>query len=381
MKRISPIVFLMLLFSFSYSQPVGSVSMIHTHSARTFDKGRLEVKTDMNFFTRATQFVGKGQTPQNFTANNYWLVAAGFSLTYGFSDNFDVTIAPKIYQDTHYANEYNLPGDVFITVKGGSFAFAKRKFYAAGMAHLRLGTGEVHNYPFAEYASGATEYGFTGALSYYMDPYLPDRALNAHLNLGWWNHNEAGNVVYSEGSREYKATANSHEFQFASGLAYPTAMFDFMLELNGIIYIQDPDPFVYSKEDWFYLTPGVRYKPADWLTMNLGMDLRVWGTDDYTNYNLVSRKTNKDYNLPNYAAWKIHMGVNVRILPFVPQRRTSAQIEKDEFKKRIKFFQEIVQDRERTDDVQEELDKLKEEREAAERELEELKQILQEEEK
>ena len=42
------------------------------------------------------------------------------------------------------------------------------------------------------------------------------------------------------------------------------------------------------------------------------------------------------------------------------------------------FFQKIVEERQRSEDVQEELDRLKDERKEAERELEELKQIMDE---
>ncbi|MBD3224942.1 MAG: hypothetical protein GF313_09440, partial [Caldithrix sp.] len=198
MKKLS-LILLVVLVASAISQPrFGGRSLIHTQSARTFEKGHLELKTNMNFFTRATEFVGSGEQP-NFQANNYWLVAGNFALTYAFTDHVDFTIMPRLYQDTHYANEYNVPGDIFLAAKIGTFAFANRKLYGGLISNIRLATGEQHNYPFAEYASGSTEYGFMGALSYYMDPYLPERAFNAHLNVGWWNHNEAGNMVYDVG--------------------------------------------------------------------------------------------------------------------------------------------------------------------------------------
>jgi len=150
------------------------------------------------------------------------------------------------------------------------------------------------------------------------------------------------------------------------------------LESNGIVYINQPDKFVYSRENWFYLTPSIKYKPFDWISMDLGMDIRLVGADNTTSG--VPNKTNPDLNLPNYAPWKVHLGLNMRILPFAPPRKTTAEVEREQFKKRVEFFQGIVEDRERTNDVQEQLDKLKQERAAAEKELEELKQIMQEEE-
>lgn len=363
-----------LLYGTVFSQPPnGSRSLTHTQSARTFDSGRLEVHSNMNFFTRASEFIGSGQVPANFNAVNYWLVAGNLAITYGILEHFDFTVAPRVYQDTHYKNEYNLPGDIFLTFKLGSFDFMQRHFYGGLLTNVRLATGEVHNYPFTEYASGATEYGFTGALSYFMDSYLPDRSMNFHLNLGWWNHNEAGVEVY----KNMKATKNSSELQYALGFVYPTDMFDYRLEVFGTSFITQPDEFVYSRENYTYVTPSIRYKAFSWMTMDLGIDIRVSANENTTKG--VPDKTPKDMNLPNYAAWRVQMGVNITLLPFVPQRKTTAEIERDQFNKRVEFFQKIVEDRQKAENVQEELDKLKEERKDAEKELEELKQILEEE--
>ena len=384
MRNISLVIFLLVSMAAFAQPPLGSRSMIHTQSARTFDSGRLEVHSNMNFFTRATEFIGSGQAPSNFHAVNYWLVAGNLAITYGILDNLDFTIAPRVYQDTHYKNEYNLPGDIFMSLKLGSFAFMRRHLYGGVMANVRLGTGEVHNYPFTEYASGATEYGFTGALSYFLDPYLPDRSFNAHLNLGWWNHNEAGKPVFKFESPfgthqvgdELIATKNSTEFQYAFGLVYPTAMFNYNLEFYGISYITEPDEFVYSRENYMYLTPSIRYKAFSWVSMDLGIDIRLSKDENTTKG--VPDKTPEKYDLPNYAAWRVHMGLNITLLPFTATKKTPAQVEREQFNKRVEFFQKIVQEREKAEDVQQELDRLKEERQEAEKELEELKQILEE---
>ncbi len=372
MRKIS-LLLLLLFIGIGLSQPPnGSRSLIHTQSARTFDSGQLEIHSSMDFFTRATEFIGQTNPPQNFHAVNYWLVSGNLAITYGILDNLDLTIAPRIYQDTHYANEYNLPGDVFFTLKGGSFDFAGRHMYGALMTTVRLATAEQHNYPFTEYASGATEYAFTGALSYFMDPYLPERSFNAHLNVGWWNHNEAGVEVYPGKT----ATHNSTELQYALGLVYPTAMFDYRLEMNGTSFLDQPDEFVYSREDYMYVTPSIRYNAMSWVSMDLGVDIRVSSDVDETSG--VPRKTSADLNLPNYSSWRVFMGLNLKVLPFTTGSKSEAEVQRDEFKKRVEFFQKIVEERQQSEDVQEELDRLKEERKDAEKELEELKQIMEE---
>ncbi len=376
MRTIS-LLLLVLFTTVAFSQPPnGSKSLIHTQTARTFDSGRLEVHSNMNFFTRATDFLGDN-TPQDFKAVNYWLVAGNLAFTYGIMDNLDLTIASRLYQDTHYENEYNLPGDVFASLKVGSFSFANRHMYGALLSTFRFATGEEHNYPFAEYASGAVEYAFTGALSYYLDPYLPERSFNAHLNVGWWNHNEASQVVYTQtNGTELKASQNSTELQYAVAFSYPTAMFNYNFELFGTAFLAQPDEYIYSRENYMYVTPSIRYKAFSWLSMDLGIDIAIINPDDETSG--VPAKTNPDLNLPNYAAWRAYMGLNLTLLPFTSNARSETEVERDEFNKRVEFFQKIVEERERSEDIQEELDRLKEERQEAENELEELKQIMEE---
>jgi hypothetical protein len=372
---------LLTLFAFIvqlYGQlPNGSRSLIFTQTARTFEKGRLEVHSNMNFFTKVTDFVGQGTKPLDFSAVNYWLVNGNLAITYGITDHFDFTVAPQIYQDTHAENEYNLPGDIFLLFKAGSFAFGDRHMYGSGLIGVRLPTGEEHNYPFTEYASGAVEYGIGSALSYYKDQYLPDRSLNAHLNLNWWNHNEAGRVVYKTSTFESKSTKNSSELQVGLAAVYPTQLFDYRMELNGVFYLNEPDEFVYSRESWMYLTPSLRYNALSWMSLDFGVSVRVSPDEETTNVSAAVGREEQD--LPNYAAWKAQIGLNFKILPFTVSHQTSAEVQRDEFKKRVDFFQQIVEDREKSAQIQEELDKLKEERETAEKELEELKQILQEE--
>jgi len=378
MKKIFLLLVVMLSASLMAQPPYGSYHLLHTQSAKTFEQGRLEIFTNMNFFTRGTQWLGTGNPPEGFKATNYWLVAGNFALTYGFTDFFDMTLSNRVYQDNHYASEYNFPGDIFLSAKLGSFNMAKRMLYGGIELKTRFPTGEEHNYPFAEYASGAVEFGANGFLSFFSDPYLPDRSYNIHLNVGYWNYMEAGRTLYEyPNGTKLEATKNSSALKYAVGFSYPTAMFDFTLEAHGLMYIEQPDTFVYSREDWAYVTPSIKYKPLNWLDVVLGVDIRV--TPDENTTKNVPNKAAEDYNLPNYAAWKVQLGLNMRILPFAPPKKTAAEIERDEFHKRVEFFQQIIQERERSEDIQEELERLKQERESAEKELEELRQILEEE--
>lgn len=372
MKRISQILLInLMMLALTFAQaPSGSKSLLHMQTGRTFDEGRFEIRSDLNFFTKLAEDVNN-LNPANFKAANYWLVNSGIALTYGITDNFDLTVAPGIYQDTHSQNEYNLPDDITVALKAGSFDFADRKMYGAVGLNVRFPVGDDHNYPFTYYASGAVEYGLNGALSYYTDPYLPDRSLSLHLNVGWWNHNEAGQELRPN----MTSNVNSQELLYGFGVLYPTEMFDFILELTGSSFITKPEKFVFSREDWMYVTPTVKYKPLGWVNFNFGVDILLSGDKDES----AGLPKFENLDLPNYSAWKAHLGIELTVLPITASSQSAAQVQKNQFNQRVEFFQQIIEEREKSENIKEELDKLKEERAAAEQELEELKQILEEE--
>jgi len=357
-----------------------SNGLIHTHTGRVIDEGMLQIKTNMNFFTKIGDVLDEGLNSADFNAANYWLVAGNASLTYGFYEHFDFTAAIRVYQDTHYPNEYNLPDDLFLTLKAGSFQFGRKRFNTSLQTTFRIPTGEMHNYPFAEYASGALEYGFFGALSFYFDPYLPERSPNFHLNMGWWNHNESGEVLYTfpKSGEELKATRNSSYFHMALASVIPAGAFDLRFELSGALSTNKPDEFVYSSEEWAYLTPSIRYKPLDWISMDLGVDLKL-SPDDERQWTSGIPDISSKLDLPkNYTQWKAHMGFNMTIPVASKSTKNLQDVENEQFQEKVEFYKLLQEEREKSSNIEEELKMLKKERENADKEIEELKKLLDE---
>lgn len=375
--------FLIMLIAFSVTAQNPGITpsngLFHTHTGMVVEEGMLQVKTNLNFFTKLGEYIGQGVTPANFSAANYWLVASNASVTYGFYKNFDFTAAIRIYQDTHYSNEFNLPDDIFLTLKAGSFEFGKRRFKGSLSTSFRLPTGEIHNYPFAEYASGAVEYGFLGAISFYTDPYLPERSPNFHFNIAWWNHNESGEVLYEyDNGTELEATKNSSYFKMALASVIPMGEFDIRFELAGALATTKPDAFVYSSEEWVFFTPSVKYKPLDWISMDLGIDLRIAPENDRQWTSGVPDISSK-LDLPrNYPPWKVHLGLNFNIPVTSSASKSLEDIESEEFEKRIDFYKLIQEEREKSSTIEEEIKMLRKERKEAEKEIEELKKMLEE---
>ena len=385
-KPVMSLLLLLLIGGMLQAQlPNGNRALLHTQTAKSVEKGRLEIFTNMNFYTKAGDFIGLNK-PVDFETVNYWLVAGNTVFNYGITDHFDAALGVRVYQDTHYPNEYNLPDDIFLTLKAGSFPFGRGHFNSSLMTSFRIPTAEQHNYPLTQYASGAFEFGFLGAVSFYLDPYLPERSFNMHFNMGLWNHNESGQTLYTykndysghlEGD-ELKATRSSMDFRMAMAAVFPSELFDFRVELSGILYLTEPNTFVYSAEEWAFLSPSIRYKPLDWISMDLGADFRI-SPKDRQSTSAEIPDFSGTIDLPvNYPDWKIHLGTNIALNLLGKSAYKTEDYAREKAKERIDLFESVVKEEEKAKEVQQEIENLRRVRKEAESEIEEIKKLLEE---
>jgi hypothetical protein len=334
--------------------------------------------SNLNFFTSVGDYLGQ-QKPDNFTAVNWWDVQFNTYASYGVLDNLDVTLMWRLYQDANRPGKddrtqvENVPEDFFLDLKTGSWGVSNNRFHLGFMTSFRIPIATYYNYFFEPYTAGGFEYGFTGLASYFNDPYLHDRSYSIHLNLGYYNHNDAGRTLYIDPTgREFRANGNASAFHYGTAFSYPTELFDLNLELWGVQFISEPDTMAYSRENFTYITPAVRFKPNDWFNFYLGMDIRLSG-DENTSSMLLPAPSN-NLNLPNYPSWKLHLGLNFKVLPW------GGGYEAEQTgKSQVDFYEKLLKDSQRSEKIEEELRRLRKEREQAEKELEELRQMLEEE--
>lgn len=367
-----------VLVSFSMAQlPNSTKTLLHTQTGNGLEQGHFLISTNVNFYTKKGEYTGAVE-PADFKAKNYWLIAGNLVMSYGLLNHFDASLGVRLYQKTNRDNGQNLPDDLFLTLRAGSFAFAQNHFKNALLASFRFPTGQEHNYPFAEYASGSFEYSLMYALSYVHDAYLPNRAFSIHFNIGWWNHNESGKTFKFDDGTELKAAQSSKDIRLALASVFPSDRFDFRLELSGIIYETKPSSFIYSAEEWAFLSPSIRYKPWKGMDFDLGLDIRLSAGDrQWTTANIPDLSTNLD--LPkNYPAWKIHFGTN---FSFDLLRKSSAiRNEKDyyreEKRQKIELYEKILEERKSAQRTQEELESLRKLRKKTDQAVEELKKAI-----
>ncbi len=374
-NRYAFLILILLVPAFAFGAVFGSKSLIHVQKASTLDPGRLELRSNLNFYTKVGDFLGQ-QKPANFSSVNYWDVQGNTLLTYGIVDHFDATVMVRVYQDLNRVKESNTPDDIFIDLKAGGFALAENKVNLGGIFSMRIPTGDIHNYPFEPYSAGKFEFGFTGLFSYFNDPFIHSRDLSFHLNLGWYYHNDAGATLITLGNQAFKAGNNASEFQYGAALTYPTELFDLNLEIWGTAFINKPDSMAFSREDFLYVTPSVRFKPRWWVNFDLGVDLRLSSNNDES-ASILPDFDRRGLNLPNYFGWKVQLTASVALTPGKSIVEEGIP-RKAGVREKVDYFENLLK-RERARSLEEELERLKRERQQAEKELEQLRQLLEEE--
>jgi hypothetical protein len=378
--RLSLIIILIPLVTFAFnSTRFGSRGFFHVQSASTLYKGTLDAGTNLNFFTKVGDYLGE-QKPENFSGVNWWDVQYNIYSTYGMLDNLDMTFMWRIYQDTNrgiYGEgesdyQYNIPEDIFLDFKAGSFGLNNNRFDLGFITSFRIPLANNYNYYFEPYTAGGLEFGLTGLASYFNDPYLHDRSYSVHLNLGWYYHNDAGKVLYKDPTGlEYRADGNASAFQYGLAFSYPTELFDLNLEFWGNNFVNAPDTMAYSRENYMYITPSVKFKPKPWFNFHMGLDIRVSKDEDTSSKLLPSPK--ETLSLPNYPSWKLYMALNFRLMPWGSGFEGSKS-----GRSKVDFYESLLKDSRRSEKIEEELRRLRKEREQAEKELEELRQMLEE---
>jgi hypothetical protein len=375
--RMLVVILLIPLMSYAFnSGRFGSKGFLHVQSASTLNKGDLHFRSNLNFYTKVGDYLGDIK-PANFTAVNWWDVQFSTIFSYGLVKHFDATLMWRLYQDTNRSgNEYNIPEDFYFDLKAGSFGVSNDRFELGLLASVRLPSNPdyEYNYFFEPYTAGGFEYGMTGLISYFADPYLHDRGYSIHLNLGWYNHNDAGKTLYiNSAGLSHGASGNATELQYGLAFGYPTELFNLNLELWGISFLSEPDTMAYSRENFTYITPSVRFKPNSWFGFDLGLDIRLIGDED-TSSPLLPSPSDR-LNLPNYPAWRLYLQANFQILP------TGTVSSRGDVRSRTDFYERLLRDRDKSQNIEDELRRLRREREQAEKELEELRRMLEEEEK
>ena len=360
----------------------GKFGTFNTYSAFAMEPGFLSMSNQGRIF------VSTGQSG-NLTAVknvNLWHASNNFTFVYGFMDHFDALVSIGTYQDLNIrrlgSKQATTPGDLNITIRGGSFEIMDGKIGIGAALSSRIPTGGQNNIPFEVYKSRKPEFGILTMASLYGNPYYKDQAYLINFNLGLWYYNDNGTVVSPlKNMKSTESDVNSMSLQYGFGILFPLNRVQLMLDAYGLSYITKPVKYAYSRESFMYITPGLKYNLRSWMNFGVYVDVLMAGKTDKTEYSQATGVTKpgeiRDQNnvvttkgAPNYNTWRFGFNLGFNILPV---NFSSAPTEQ----RRKRLLDRLAEEERGAQKASRQLDKLKTVRLDAEKELEKIKQELE----
>ena len=362
----------------------GGQGLIYLQSAHVLKKGFLDVSGGTRYFGKIASY-----SDSDRRAYTLWVVKGTLAFNYGLSEKVELFFAPVFYQDTNRSGKtglakkgINMPDDLFLGVKFGSFQKLESPTVFGGRLMLRIPTADTHNVIYEEYSAGSLEIHLQGLFSYYSNLTFPDAGWSVHANIGYINHNDVGQSL-TNAENDDTPQAMSAELTVGAGVRIPAGLFDFSLELNSSSFLTKPPITAYSREYSTYLTGGVYYNPRPWLTFQMGLDLRLISEGDLSVYagnagsHLAPPPTAE---FPNYPSWRGILGFKVALLP-ISVRTTDEEELRRQSRDRRAILERMMNEQQDTQDAEAELERIKNERQRVEQELERLRRLLEAEKK
>ncbi|KAB2881097.1 hypothetical protein F9K33_02525 [bacterium] len=367
----------------------GKFGTFNTYSAFAMEPGFLTMSNQGRIFASTGQSGNFATTVKNV---NLYHASNNFTFVYGFMDHFDALVSIATYQDLNIrrlgSKQATTPGDLYVTVRGGSFEVMDGKIGLGAAISSRIPTGGQNNVPFEVYKSRNAEFGLLTMASLYGNPYYKDQAYLINFNLGFWYYNDNGTVVSpiknATTSSLTESNVNSTSLQYGFGVLFPLNKVQLMLDAYGISYLTKPVKHAYSRESFTYVTPGLKYNLRSWVNFGVYVDILMTGKTDKTYYPLdqstgVTKPGEiRDRNTgaiitkgaPNYNSWRLGFNLGFNILPV---GFSSAPTEQ----RRKRLLDRLVEEERGAQKAANQLDKLKSVRLNAEKELEKIKLELE----
>lgn len=343
--------------------------------------------TEPGFLTMSNQgrlYVTAGQSGVSSIKNvNLTHASNNFTFVYGFLDHFDALVSIGTYQDLNIravrSKQATTPGDLYVTIRGGSFDVMEGKVELGAALSSRIPTGGQNNIPFEVYKSRKVEVGILTMASLYGNPYYKDQAYLLNFNLGVWFYNDNGSVVSPIKTFTItESNVNPMSLQYGLGVLFPINKVQLMLDAYGLAYITKPSKYAYSRESFMYLTPGIKYNVRSWINLGVYVDVLMGGKTDKTSYDegggitgvQKPGKTSTSKGAPNYNSWRLGFNMGFNILP---TGFSSAPTEQ----RRKRLLDRLMEEERGAQKASSQLEKLKTIRLNSEKELEKIKQELE----
>jgi hypothetical protein len=350
----------------------GGKGLFYVHSAAVLPKGSLEFHAGIRYFGKIASLGTSGK------AYTLWDVQNNLSFNYGVSRHLELACSPVLYQDINRSGgnflrgSANLPDDLYLSAKIGSYTSLESPFVFGGLISLRLPTAKVHNVIYEPYSAGSVELGISALATYYHNVAFPDMGWSAIVNLGYLNHNDVGKSL-SEDDNAPTPQHMSSEIIAGWSFLYPAGPFNFSAEITARHFLTRPPETAYSREYVSYLTFGVCYNLYRWCALEMAFDKSLFSGVDETDYRYIALR---NPGFPNYPGWRGILGVKLAILPFSLYKSEEADL-KQKAKDRQTIMEKMIENQTDMQSAEQELTRIQAERKNVEEELERLRKLLE----
>lgn len=358
----------------------GGRSSLHVNSAWVLEKGSLMLQSNTSAYYNTVLVSSKSRGPVGST---FWQKNAVWGLNYASSKHVEFAISHNLYQDTQIATGHIASSALDLRLKVGNFGGLRNHFRLGFIANSLLSLSKPANIPFESYSSGAAQFGLTGLISYSSELLVPETGFNVHINVGFIQHNDSGERLSNVVADTFRVNSATRELVYGAALILPTNRLDFGLEVFGRGFASRPPVTAYSREDYLYLAPFLNYRFNRHVSMKIGIDIRLSKDEDRTDYaNTVIVPLNSD--LPNYPGWRLRASFNFYLKKQDPRKIRKSYIASEPVEPRFDYTEEtpeslqdkLVQERRKTEMVEEELERIRFNREKMEQRLAELRKLL-----
>lgn len=309
-----------------------STSLLYSQTTTCGGRGMLRV-----FSARTVQ-------PSSFHINGYFLTfliddlpvglskdhTVNLGLTYGLSRHLELTAQIVAYQDDQ-RHVWGPPGDTQLGLKL-HLPLSTSTFGTGLRGYVIFPTAKNHDVPYEPFSSGEIAWGVTGLLTLDMTHTFPLFPLKIYANVGYLDHDVS--TLFGDEITD--------QLILGFGFKFPISSLIFYTEYTGEIFFNAPH--VDFMNNSMRVTQGVKFVGPFNLVLDFAFDVGL------------SEDLNA-FPVKKYADWKVIAGINYQ---FVQGGRYDRDGRLSEDERRRQDADLIEQIKKRRENVDEELEKMRE---------------------
>ncbi len=264
------------------------------------------------------------KTHHVFTSHNarsgivLWDTFSRIGLYYAATSHIEVGFVPTLFQHNHHSNHLDFPSQVHALARLGSYTIADSAFMFGMQVSSRLPFHKRNNIPLQPYSTKRIGFGLSGMLSF-----LPSGSFESwqiHANLGLYDHNDTDLVLTDHPQDSLVNDKSTKELFYGVSVQKQWQGFAVYAELYGSFFLQQPPLSAYTRENSFYLNPGLVYRFNNWINLNVSLDVLLLGQQDKTRYDDNGGYAEQKWRtLPNLPTWRLNAGLSFAL--YSPSQR------------------------------------------------------------